>query len=239
MPPSRLRSSARLFLLRFNATKTALSRAQNGGPHARASSPRPGRSTFTTSAPISPSVCVQNGPATFCVRSATTIPSSGSATDGSVAAAVVRGEPRSAAASRLEQQRAAGTGVGAVTHSRRPACVHSGAERAVQTEILEAALDDQDLFPEIVRNRFGGAHAGREAEQARDVTGARIAAQDLFFDARAAGAGGGRAGHRRPRQVIGPKELQLGLRHHPDASRLSISARAAGDSQPRGPAARP
>src|SRR5262245_3273787 len=33
-----------------------------------------------TSAPMSPSTCVQNGPATFCVRSATTMPSSGSAT---------------------------------------------------------------------------------------------------------------------------------------------------------------
>src|SRR5687768_1784582 len=33
---------------------------------------------------MSPSTCVQNGPATFCVRSATTIPSSGSATEWSL-----------------------------------------------------------------------------------------------------------------------------------------------------------
>src|SRR5262245_58811262 len=58
----------------------ALSSPQNGGAHARASSPRPGRSTFTTSAPISPRICVQKGPATFCVRSTTRTPSSGSAT---------------------------------------------------------------------------------------------------------------------------------------------------------------
>ena len=81
IPASRLRSTARLFLFRLNAKKMALSRAQNGGPQARASSPRPGRSTLMTSAPMSPSVCVQNGPATFWVRSTTTIPSSGNGTD--------------------------------------------------------------------------------------------------------------------------------------------------------------
>ena len=44
---------------------------------ARASSPRPGRSTFTTCAPMSPSICVQYGPAMFWVRSATSRPARG------------------------------------------------------------------------------------------------------------------------------------------------------------------
>src|SRR5262249_45407629 len=188
---------------------------------------------------MSPSVCVQNGPATFCVRSATTIPSSGSATDGSVAAAVMRREPRSAAVSRLEKQRAAGTGIRAMAPARRAARIHPRAVRALQTKILEAAPADDNFLPEIVGDRVLRAHAGREAEQTRDVAGARIAAEDFFFDARAAGAGGCGAGHRRPRHVIGPKELPLGLWHYPDASRLSMIARAAGDSHPRGPAARP
>src|SRR5262249_26921118 len=188
---------------------------------------------------MSPSVCVQNGPATFCVRSATTIPSSGSATDGSVAAAVMRREPRSAAGSRLEQQRAARTGIRAMAHTRRAARIHPRAGRALQTKILEAALDDEDFLPEIVGDRVLRAHAGREAEQTRDVAGARIAAEDFFFDARAAGAGGCGTGHRRPRHVIGPKELPLGLWHYPEASGLSRLAGAGADSNPRGRAGRP
>ena len=39
-----------------------LSPSRHGGPHARVSSPLPGRSTLTTSAPRSPSVIVANGP---------------------------------------------------------------------------------------------------------------------------------------------------------------------------------
>src|SRR5262245_24760680 len=78
--PSCLRSSARLRLLRLTDMNVVLSSPQNGGAHARESSPRPGRSILTTSAPMSPRICVQNGPATFWVRSTTTIPLSGSAT---------------------------------------------------------------------------------------------------------------------------------------------------------------
>ena len=60
----------------------ALSLPQYGGAQARASSPGPGRSILITSAPMSPRICVQKGPATFWVRSATTMPSNGSATPG-------------------------------------------------------------------------------------------------------------------------------------------------------------
>src|SRR4051794_27386152 len=56
---------------------------QNGGPQVRDSSPRPGRSTFTTSAPSEPRRAVQYGPATELVRSTTRVPESGrKATDG-------------------------------------------------------------------------------------------------------------------------------------------------------------
>src|SRR4051794_8759028 len=51
---------------------------KNFGPHARASSPRPGCSTFTTSAPSPPRISVQVGPASDEVRSTTRIPCSGS-----------------------------------------------------------------------------------------------------------------------------------------------------------------
>src|SRR5437773_2171617 len=210
-PPSLLRSSARLFLFRFNAMKTALSRPQKGGPHARASSPRPGRSTLTTSAPMSPSVWVQNGPATFWVRSTTTIPSSGRATDASVAAPVAAGESpsRSAAVPCLEQQRSARAGVRAVAHAGRTARVHARAERAAEPQVLEAALDDQDLLPEVVRDGLGGTDAGREAEQAREVAGGRIAA----FAISAARRGAPRSAHARratPTRAAPPRGRRAG-----------------------------
>src|SRR4051812_38849064 len=50
---------------------------KNVGPHARASSPRPGCSTFTTFAPSPPRISVHVGPASDEVRSTTRIPSSG------------------------------------------------------------------------------------------------------------------------------------------------------------------
>src|SRR5260370_29967365 len=107
---------------------------------------------------MSPSVCVQNGPATFCVRSTTTIPSSGRATDASVAAPAAGGEaaPRngSAPVARLEEQRAPRAGVRSVAHAGRAARVPTGAERAAQPQILEAALDDEDLLPEVVGDRL-------------------------------------------------------------------------------------
>ena len=43
----------------------AIGKYQQGGFQARASSPRPGRSTLTTSAPMSPRIWVHMGPATF------------------------------------------------------------------------------------------------------------------------------------------------------------------------------
>src|SRR5688572_15730866 len=50
--------------------------AAKGGPHVRVSSPAPGGSTLITSAPMSPSICVHNGPASIRVRSSTRSPSS-------------------------------------------------------------------------------------------------------------------------------------------------------------------
>src|SRR3954454_2451809 len=50
-----------------------------GGPKARASSPVPGRSILITSAPRSPSICADKGPASTRVRSTTLMPESGSA----------------------------------------------------------------------------------------------------------------------------------------------------------------
>ena len=51
--------------------------AVQGGPHARVSSPSPGRSTLTTVAPRSASIMAANGPANTRLRSATRTPVSG------------------------------------------------------------------------------------------------------------------------------------------------------------------
>ena len=51
---------------------------QNGGPHARPSSPVSGRSTLTTSAPSAARICAQYGPAIDVVTSTTRVPRSGS-----------------------------------------------------------------------------------------------------------------------------------------------------------------
>src|SRR6185312_3946478 len=50
-----------------------------GGPKARASSPVPGRSILITSAPRSPSICADKGPASTRVRSRILMPESGRA----------------------------------------------------------------------------------------------------------------------------------------------------------------
>src|SRR5687767_1124119 len=49
----------------------------NGGPQSRVSSPRGGGSTFTTFAPMSPSIMVQKGPERIRDRSSTNTSSSG------------------------------------------------------------------------------------------------------------------------------------------------------------------
>ncbi len=58
-PSSAAMSMASERLLAFMLRNTALSPFQKGGPQTRASSPRPGRSTFTTSAPSAPSSIAQ------------------------------------------------------------------------------------------------------------------------------------------------------------------------------------
>src|SRR6266850_1564268 len=75
--PSRaLRLSVTLFLPRLTDMKYVASPATNGG-HFRVSSPLPGSSILTTSAPMSASIIVQNGPASTRVRSSTRTPESG------------------------------------------------------------------------------------------------------------------------------------------------------------------
>src|SRR5919204_5246388 len=76
-PSGCLRSIATLRLLRLTARKYAASPPANGGPHARVSSPSPGRSTLTTSAPRSASTIVAYGPASTRDRSTTRSPTSG------------------------------------------------------------------------------------------------------------------------------------------------------------------
>jgi hypothetical protein len=64
-------------LLRLMPRKYAASPATKGGPQPRVSSPLSGGSTLITSAPMSPSIMVQSGPARMRVRSTTRIPASG------------------------------------------------------------------------------------------------------------------------------------------------------------------
>src|SRR5580658_6881450 len=72
-------SSVTDILLRFTPTKYALSfvPGMNGGAKPRVSSPAPGRSILMTSAPRSPSIWAQVGPARTRVRSNTRRPFSG------------------------------------------------------------------------------------------------------------------------------------------------------------------
>src|ERR671935_1008525 len=79
-PSGCLRSIATLRLLRLTARKYAASPPAYGGPQVRVSSPSPGRSTLTTSAPRSASTIVAYGPARTRERSTTRTPSRGAAT---------------------------------------------------------------------------------------------------------------------------------------------------------------
>src|SRR5919204_3177745 len=74
-PSGCLRSIATLRLLRLTARKYAASPPAYGGPQVRVSSPSPGRSTLTTSAPRSASTIVAYGPARTRERSTTRTPS--------------------------------------------------------------------------------------------------------------------------------------------------------------------
>src|SRR6266508_7033467 len=75
-PSAALRLRVRLFLLRLTDMKYVASPPTKGG-QLRVSSPRPGSSILITSAPMSPSIIEQNGPASTRVRSRTRIPASG------------------------------------------------------------------------------------------------------------------------------------------------------------------
>src|SRR3546814_382136 len=68
------KSTHRLCLLRFKDKNVDEWPEISGGVHRRVSSPPPGRSILMTSAPKSPRICVQKGPATFCVKSRTRTP---------------------------------------------------------------------------------------------------------------------------------------------------------------------
>src|SRR5438270_5411405 len=84
------------------------------GPQPRVSSPCRGSSILSTSAPMSPSIIVQNGPATTRVRSMTRIPSSGGMRHSSCrvsainAKAAQTAEPRSGCGHTVTLQRPAG-----------------------------------------------------------------------------------------------------------------------------------
>ena len=97
-------------------------------------------------------------------------------------------------------------------HAGRAARIHPGAERPLQTEVGQAAADDPDLFPEVVGDRLGRLHAGREAQQAGDIARLGVAAQDLLLDARPAGAARRRARDRSPGNVVGAEEFEGWLR---------------------------
>src|SRR6266480_423203 len=71
-----LRLRVTLFLLRFTDMKYVASPPTKGG-QLRVSSPLPGSSILTTSAPMSPSSIAQNGPARTRVRSSTRTPARG------------------------------------------------------------------------------------------------------------------------------------------------------------------
>src|SRR5262249_30677286 len=82
-PSAALRLSVRLCLLRFTAMKYVASPPTNGG-HARVSSPLPGSSSLMTSAPMSPRIMAQNGPASTRVRSSTRTPVRGRSARGTL-----------------------------------------------------------------------------------------------------------------------------------------------------------
>src|SRR5713101_6986922 len=74
-PSGALRSSVTLFLLPFSIRKNQASRSGRSDSARRPGSP-PGGSILMTSAPSHASIWAQLGPASYCVRSSTTIPSS-------------------------------------------------------------------------------------------------------------------------------------------------------------------
>src|SRR4029450_8728766 len=75
-PSGAFRFRVMLFLLRFTDMKYVDSPPTNGG-QLRVSSPLPGSSTLMTSAPMSPSILAQKGPARTRVRSRIRTPVSG------------------------------------------------------------------------------------------------------------------------------------------------------------------
>src|SRR5439155_19056366 len=75
-PSGALRFKVTLFLFRLTDMKYVDSPPTNGG-QLRVSSPLPGSSTLITSAPMSPSIIAQKGPARTRVRSRTRTPASG------------------------------------------------------------------------------------------------------------------------------------------------------------------
>src|SRR6266850_3252703 len=82
-PSGALRLSVTLCLLRLTARKYVASPPTNGG-HERVSSPLPGSSILITSAPMSPRIIEQKGPASTRVRSSTRIPDSGRSARGTM-----------------------------------------------------------------------------------------------------------------------------------------------------------
>ena len=123
-PSGSFRSIAIDRLLRFTWRKYADSSPANGGPHRRVPSPS-GRSTLTTSAPRSPSIMVQYGPARIWVRSSTRMPArgrSGCGTRPMIGAAALAGRRAVGQLGELgERPLAVAVGLHVVLHGRQVA----------------------------------------------------------------------------------------------------------------------
>ena len=87
-PPVVRRSTVMLRLLRPATLHHSESPVTSAWPHWRSTSPLPGGSTLMTSAPRSPSICAQKGPAITCPSSMTLMPESGPATRSSFVARI-------------------------------------------------------------------------------------------------------------------------------------------------------
>src|SRR5687767_11651904 len=113
--------------------------------------------------------------------------------------------PGSAGVADLEGDDAFLGAVGAVLHAGWPAGVHAFLE--VLVAIPMAAFDDEDLFPEVVHERFRAGDPGVALEEPGDEQSLRVRGQDLLVYAFRA------ALERLPGDVVGGEELEFGFRH--------------------------
>jgi hypothetical protein len=76
----------------------------------------------------------------------------------------------------LKHQAAAVGAPGAVRHAWGAASVHAFGKGLAETQVMERALNDPYLFPDVVRHRAvrRGVCSGRKAQQPRDCAALRI-----------------------------------------------------------------